>query len=419
MSYFVRFLKPFSAELILICNSLDAGGIERVVSTLANEWSRQGRKICVITLHDLRRFYALDPAIRHIIIDRARVVWLVELLKKLKSRFHDLGRAKRWLLTILGGPVYHLFSEHLYHLFYRLNFHLYLAYEAWALRRVLKRVESPVIVSFGTAINVITIKACRGQSRRVIISERNDPNRLVHFEKWDYMSRKHYRHADLVTANTKSALESMEAFVDRDRLAFVPNPLAISNGNGASGERPNSVLIPNVLTVGRMVRDKAHDILLDAFSKAGDELNDWRLSIVGDGVLKNDLYAQAEKLGILHRIDWHGVVADPHTFYRSAGMFVLPSRVEGMPNALMEAMSCGLPVIVSNGAPGLLELVEDGETGLVVPVNDASALANAMCRLREDANLRERLGRAAKARVQEFDLPKALAKWEAVIGWRS
>jgi GalNAc-alpha-(1->4)-GalNAc-alpha-(1->3)-diNAcBac-PP-undecaprenol alpha-1,4-N-acetyl-D-galactosaminyltransferase len=412
-------LKPFSAELILICNSLDAGGIERVVSTLANEWSRQGRKICVVTLHDLRRFYALDPAIHHIIIDRARVSLLVEWLKKLKSWFENLSVAKRWLVTIIGAPLFHIFSQYLYLGFYRLNFHVYLAYEAWALRRVLKRVESPVIVSFGTAINVMTLKACRRMNTRVIISERNDPNRLVYFQKWNYMSRKHYRDADLVTANTRSALVSMEEFVERERLAFVPNPLVVSNGNGNPRKISKSVSMPNVLTVGRMVRDKAHDVLLDAFAITGDELKDWRLSIVGDGVLKNDLRAQAERLGISHRVDWHGVVADPHTFYRSAGMFVLPSRVEGTPNALLEAMSCGLPVIVSNGAPGLLEVVEDGKTGLVVPVNDATALAKAMCRLRDDDNLRGRLGRAAKVRVEEFHLPRAIAKWESIIGWRN
>jgi len=82
-------------------------------------------------------------------------------------------------------------------------------------------------------------------------------------------------------------------------------------------------------------------------------------------------------------------------------------------------MGCGLRLIVSNGAPGLLEVVEDGKTGLVVPVNDSTALAKAMCRLRDDDNLRARLGRAAKVRVEEFHLPRAIAKWESIIGWRN
>ena len=100
----------------------------------------------------------------------------------------------------------------------------------------------------------------------------------------------------------------------------------------------------------------------------------------------------------------------------NATIFALPSRVEGTPNALLEAMSCGLPVIVSDGAPGPLELVQDGKTGLVVPVNDAPALAAALSRLARDGGLRDRLGNAARQRVSEHDLPRALASWETAIG---
>jgi glycosyltransferase involved in cell wall biosynthesis len=399
----------FSADLILVCNSLDAGGIERVVSTLANTWSRQGRKVCVVTLHDRRRFYALDSAVHHVVVDRAGLTWLAEFLKRLKSRLQELRQAKPLLVAILGGPLYHLFSENLY----QINFQLFLDYEAWTLRRALRRVESPVVVAFGTAINIITLRACMGMGRRVIISERNDPERLLRIKMWDRMSRRLYRYADLVTANTQSALRSMTSFVEPRKMAFVPNPLAPPNGHGDARSLPDS---PCVLIVGRLVWDKAHDVLLDAFALLGDELREWRLAVVGDGRLKGTLQKQAEGLGIAGRVDWYGVVSDPHAFYRAASVFVLPSRVEGMPNALLEAMSCGLPVVVSDGTPGPLELVEDDVTGLVVPVNDDAALAAALHRLACDAALRRRLGEAARARVSEYELPRALAAWESVIG---
>jgi glycosyltransferase involved in cell wall biosynthesis len=128
------------------------------------------------------------------------------------------------------------------------------------------------------------------------------------------------------------------------------------------------------------------------------------------------LQAQAKALGIAERVDWHGIVADPYHFYRSAHVFALPSRVEGTPNALLEAMSCGLPVVVSDGAPGPLELVEDGVTGLIVPVNDPAKLAAALRRLGNDGDLRARLGAAARERVTEYDLPRALGTWESIVG---
>jgi glycosyltransferase involved in cell wall biosynthesis len=403
----------FSADLILICDSLDAGGIERVVSMLANEWARRGRKVSVITLHDRRRFYELHPSIHHTIIDRAGLNRINDLLRWLSARLRKGEQPGLWLLSILFGGLYQLSHPHLYSAYFRLVY----AGEAALLRRALRRIESPLIVSLGTPINVITLKACKGMKRRIVISERGDPKRLSQFKRWDVLVRKLYNHADLVTANTRGALRDMSGYVEEEKLAFVPNPLVISNSNG-NGQREVSALarMPVALTVGRLVWDKAQDVLLDAFALAGGDLDGWRLAIVGDGGLRDDLRMRAERLGIAGRVDWHGVVRDPHVFYHAADFFVLPSRREGTPNALLEAMSCGLPVIVSDGAPGPLELVEDGVTGLVVPVNDAAALASALRRLVSDGELRSRLGEAARARVSEHDLPLALAAWESVVG---
>ncbi len=397
----------FSAELILVCNSLDAGGIERVVSTLANEWSRRGRKICVVTLHDRNRFYTLDPRVHHVIIDRAGVTRLAEIAKWLAARMGRLNLHRLRLIRLVGRHLYPLLWKVLNRIYYRLLF----TYESFSLRRALKRLESPVIVALGTPINIITIRACRGMGRRVIISERNDPKRLPRIRNWDALARRFYNRADLVTANTRGALLDMNDFVASEKLAFVPNPLVVDGSNGSSPS-PS----PLILIVARLVPDKAHDVLLAAFALLRDDLKEWRLAIVGDGKLRNKLVAQAEELGISERVDWHGIVDDPHRFYRNARIFALPSRVEGTPNALLEAMNHGLPVVISDGAPGPLELVNDEETGLVVGVNDALALARALRRLANDEALRHRLGEAARARVTEYDLPRAIAAWESTIG---
>ena len=396
----------FKADLILVCNSLDAGGIERVVSTLANEWSRRGRKVCVITQYDRQRFYTLDPEVHHVVIDRAAVGQVAELPNKVKSRLLELGFMKRRLLKPLSGAARHVLAERLY----RINFTLFFAYETHVLRRAIERVESPVVVSFGTSLNILVLKACKGTGRRVVISERSDAG----LQGWGRLSRRFYDLADVVTANSRGALLGLRDFVDPCKLAFVPNPLVLPDGgvNAFAGASRT----PLFLSVGRLVWDKAYDVLLDAFAMLGGEFEAWRLSVAGDGHLKDSLRAQAEALGVARRISWHGVVRDPHAFYRAASVFVLPSRTEGMPNALLEAMGSGLPVVVSDGAPGPLELVEDGVTGLVVPVNDAAALASALARLARDADLRRRLGEAARLRVSEHELTRSLAAWESAIG---
>ena len=411
----------FSAELILVCDSLDAGGIERVVSTLANEWSRRGRKVSVVTLHDNRRFYTLDPAVHHVVVEHG-ASRLSHLLRKLKYLLGQLKVAKPFFIRLLGPALFNFIFE----IAHRAFIAVYLTFETLGLRRALRRIDSGVVVSFGTAVNVITLKACRGLGRRVIISERNDPGRLIRL--WENLWRHYYPLADLVTANTRSALSDMRGFVGERKLAFVPNPLQLPNGNGngkrnGNGHHGNghpanetTATAPFVLTVGRLVEDKAQDVLLDAFAQAGEDFKNWRLAIVGDGRLAGTLRAQAETLGINERVDWHGIVRDPYHFYRTAHVFALPSRVEGTPNALLEAMSCGLPVVVSDGAPGPLELVEDEITGLIVPVNDPAKLAAAFRRLANDRELRERLGAAARERVTEYSLPHALVTWESIVG---
>src|ERR1051325_2806658 len=143
----------FSAELILVCNSLEAGGIERVVSTLANEWSRRGRRVCVVTMPDRRRFFELDPRVRHVVIDRAGVTWIAELVRRAGVLLERLAGVKSALRSLLGQRLYHFLAMKVW----SVNFSLYLAYEAWALRRALGRIESPVAVSLGTYVNVITL----------------------------------------------------------------------------------------------------------------------------------------------------------------------------------------------------------------------------------------------------------------------
>jgi glycosyltransferase involved in cell wall biosynthesis len=397
----------FKADLILVCNSLDAGGIERVVSTLANEWSRRGRRVCVITQYDRQRFYTLDPGVHHVVIERAAAGQVAELPNRVKSRLLELGFMKRRLLKSLSGAARHVLAERLY----RINFTLFFAYETRVLRRAIERVDSPLVVSFGTSLNILVLKACRGTGRRVVISERSDAG----LHGWGRLSRRFYDLADVVTANSRGALRGLSDFVDPRKLAFVPNPLVMPDGGGADADAV-AARSPLFLSVGRLVWDKAYDVLLDAFAMLGGEFGGWRLSVVGDGHLKDSLRAQAEALGVAPRVSWHGVVRDPHAFYRAASVFVLASRTEGMPNALLEAMGSGLAVVVSDGAPGPLELVEDGVTGLVVPVNDAASLASALARLARDADLRRRLGEAARARVSEHELPRAMAAWESAIG---
>jgi glycosyltransferase involved in cell wall biosynthesis len=136
---------------------------------------------------------------------------------------------------------------------------------------------------------------------------------------------------------------------------------------------------------------------------------------MGEGPEESELRALASRLGITNRVDWLGTRPDPFPWLRAARIFSLASRYEGTPNALLEAMSCGAPCIVSDASPGPLELIEDGVSGLIVPVEDCGALAAAMDRVASDTMLSSRLGEAARKRVQGHAPKLAMLSWEAAI----
>ena len=170
-----------------------------------------------------------------------------------------------------------------------------------------------------------------------------------------------------------------------------------------------------ILTIGRLSHQKAQDVLLKAYAKAIANAPEWRLTIVGDGPEKPQLHELASLLGIADRVHWIEWTDDVDSLYRSCGIFVLPSRYEGTPNTLLEAMAHGLPVIVTNASPGPLEYVLDDATGLVVTPDDVDQLANALMRLATSEELRRGLGASARSTIAQFNMESVQDSWAKAL----
>ncbi|WP_374371509.1 glycosyltransferase family 4 protein [Dongia sp.] len=161
-----------------------------------------------------------------------------------------------------------------------------------------------------------------------------------------------------------------------------------------------------ILSVGRLVPKKGYPTLLAALAKLPPDC-DWHLTQIGGGPLDGELKTLAQQLGIAARIDWLGALPQERVLaaYRSADIFVLAAQVaadgdrDGLPNVLMEAQSQRVACIATH-ISGIPELIHDGETGLLVPPEDAGALAAALKCLSEDPALRQRLAEAGFARVR-------------------
>jgi len=201
----------------------------------------------------------------------------------------------------------------------------------------------------------------------------------------------------------------MEEFVPREKLAFIANP--ISNfGEASPGRRDR-----RILHIGRLTHQKGQDILLRAFALVVPQAPQWRLAIVGQGEDAERLRCLARQLAVTDRIDWLDRVNDTKPHYLESAIFALPSRFEGTPNVLLEAMAAGLPAVITDASPGPLEYVEDGKTGIVVPADNASALADALLRLIRDEMLRKRMGQAARERIGRNNVELVLRDWEDVL----
>ncbi len=369
-------MRARSPDLLIAIADLGGGGAQQVASQLANYWARAGRRVGVVTLAGREAdVFALDPGIARYVIG-------------------GVGETRSPLEAALAN-----------------------ARRVRALRRVLRAFDGGVALGFIAPMNVLLVLASRGLAYRTVISERNDPARQSFGRIWDGLRRALYPRADLVTANSHGALATLASFVPAGKLAHLPNPLRPlpPASTEAPDEASDEAREPIFLNVGRLHAQKAQDSLIRAFARIADALPDWRLVILGEGPERARLEALVADAGLARRVTLPGHVADPFPFYRRAGVFVLPSRFEGTPNALLEAMACGLPAIVSDAIPDARRLIEAPGAGLIAPADDPRALARAMRRLGEDAALRQRFGTAARAAVQPFTLANVIKHWERAL----
>ena len=166
-----------------------------------------------------------------------------------------------------------------------------------------------------------------------------------------------------------------------------------------------------IAALGRLHPNKAFDTLIRAF--AG--LDDGTLWLAGDGPDRQALAALAAELGVAERVRFLGWQEDPQAVIRGADLFVCPSRHEPFGNVIAEAMACGKPVI-STSSHGGTELIEDGVNGVLVPVDDAGAMADAMRQITSDKALAGRLAAAGRSHWQKTLSPaRVTADWIAFL----
>jgi glycosyltransferase involved in cell wall biosynthesis len=214
-----------------------------------------------------------------------------------------------------------------------------------------------------------------------------------------------WQNASAIVANSHGLRELAMKFDARFDIPIIPNGVDLDLYRASQHEHAT----PRLFSAGRVVHQKGLDLALRAL--AGLKDLDWEWRIAGDGPQLDFLKLLAQEMGIAERVTFLGWQARDQLIeqYRWSNLFLFPSRHEGMPNAVLEAMASGLPVIASRIA-GSEELVLDGETGLLFPSEEVNALRAALKRLLTDPTLRQSMGAASRRRVEEHYSWESAAK---------
>jgi L-malate glycosyltransferase len=227
------------------------------------------------------------------------------------------------------------------------------------------------------------------------------------------LTRWKYRNADRVVAISKCIQDILRdygvpggktelIYSAQDPARFDVDPLPREE----LGVPPDA---PLLLCVAALVGHKDHATLLRAMPGLLRAVPEARLLLAGEGELRQQLERQAADLGLGASVRFLGNRDDVPRLLRAADVLVLPSKMEGLGSVLWEAMACRLPVVAC-AAGGIPEVVADGETGLLVPVGDADALANALARVLADPALAHTLGENGRARFQQLGTTDTLVR---------
>lgn len=357
----------------LIIHSLNSGGAERVISNMANYWAAKGWEINLLTFDDnsKKTFYDLDPKISHI----------------------PLGIAGYSPNPIMG----------IWNNLTRIQ----------SLRTVIIKSKPNVVISFMNQTNEIVLLATRWLNVPVVVSERNDPASQTTGKIWEQLRQWTYPLADRIVVQTKRAGDYFSSKLQK-RICVIPNPVLLPPDEQEISDKLSSGK-RSLIAMGRLVPQKGFDMLLEAMAKLKDRYPEWTLTILGEGELRSQLESLRNELGLGDRVHLLGRVKNPHVFLKQADIFIMSSRFEGFPNALCEAMACGLPVISTDCPNGPREIIRDGVDGILVPNEDVSALAAAMERLMYDEKERQSLADRATEVTERFGLEKVMLMWESLI----
>lgn len=347
--------------------SLNKGGAERVVANLAEYFYSKGYEVYIITKFIASTEYSISKGIHRAIGDI--------------SKEEERGRFQNLILRILK------------------------------LRKTIKEINPDIVVSFIGKTNLMSIAATMGTDIPVVVSVRSNPAREIGSGLRKALSFVMFYFADGIILQTSDARKFFPKGLQKKSVILQNsiNPQFVRPSY--SGERRKEIV-----SVGRIDSNKNQEMLVEAFADVAKEFPDWTINFYGDGEKRVDLEKRVIELKLENQVLFKGVQENIAEKIEGASIFVLTSKQEGMPNALIEAMVLGIaPISTDCPCGGPRDLIVSGENGILIPVNDVEALRGALKSLMQDAEFLCEMSEKAVLLREKLLPEKINQQWEKYL----
>lgn len=264
------------------------------------------------------------------------------------------------------------------------------------------------VVNFGDTMFFLLVILKTYNNYKLITSERGDPYNCSNF--LERLRRKMVKCSNYIVFQTNGARDFYGEVIKK-RSCIIPNPIVIPQQEWSQDDTNKHVAF-----VGRIdFWQKRLDVLVEAFAKFKSLHSDYILDIYGSGNIK-ELKRIVEKLYLSENVIIHGAVSDVNEKLLLSELFILTSDFEGIPNALLEAMAIGMPVISTNCSPGgAAFLIENYKNGILVDCGDTEAIANSINYLVENRDKAKLMGQRARISMKKYDPQQIIALWSAIL----
>lgn len=344
--------------------SLNKGGAERVITNLAIAFHEKGYEVFMITKFIAKEEYELPAGITRIIADI--------------TKEEEKGRIRNVYLRTKK------------------------------LRDIILQIHPDVVVSFIGKSNLRTIMATRGTKIPAVVSVRSNPSREVGTGMKKFFTQLLFSMAEGVVLQTQEAKQFFWKNIQKKAIVLQNsiNPEFVRESY--LGERSKSIVM-----VGRIDQNKNQRMVIEAFATLAKDYPEWKVELYGDGEERENLEAYVKELSLEKQIIFHGIQTNLPEKIEKASIFVLPSKQEGMPNALIEAMVLGL-CVVSTDCPcgGPRDLIIPEKNGILIPVDDKERLQSVLIRLMDDEKLRSELSQSARKIIRQVTPKEINLQWE-------